>query len=37
MDKIICAPMGLDFGVPTETKINHRLIANQTKMKSSIP
>ena len=33
MDKIICAPMGPNFEVPTETKINHQLINNQTKMK----
>ena len=33
MDKIICAQMGPNFEVPTETKINHELIENQTKMK----
>ena len=33
MDKIICAPMGPNFEVPTETKINHQLIVNQIKMK----
>ena len=33
MDKIICAPMGPNFEAPTETKINHQLIANQKKMK----
>ena len=33
MDKIICAPMGPNFEVPTETKINHQLITNQTKIK----
>ena len=33
MDKIICAPMGPNFEVPTETNINHQLITNQTKMK----
>ena len=33
MDKIICAPMGPNFEVLTETKINHQLIENQTKMK----
>ena len=33
MEKIICAPMGPNFEVPTETKIIHQLITNQTKMK----
>ena len=33
MDKIICAPIGPNFEVSTETKINHQLIENQTKMK----
>ena len=33
MDKIIRAPMGHNFEVLTETKINHQLIENQTKMK----
>ena len=33
MDKIICAPMGPNFEVPTVTKIHHQLITNQTKMK----
>ena len=33
MDKIICAPVGPNFEVPTETKTSHQLIDNQTKMK----
>ena len=33
MDKIIFAPMGPNFEVPTETKINHQLTDNQKKMK----
>ena len=33
MDKIICAQMGPNFEVLTETKIDHQLIENQTKMK----
>ena len=33
MNKIICAPMRSNFEVPTETKINHQLITNQTKIK----
>ena len=33
MDKIICAPIGPNFEVPPETKINHQLITNQTKVK----
>ena len=33
MDKIICALMEPNFEVLTETKINHQLIENQTKMK----
>ena len=37
MDKIIFAPMGPNFEVPTETKINHQLIDNQTKMKLYLP
>ena len=32
MDKIICAPMGPNFEVPTVTKIHHQLITNQTKI-----
>ena len=31
MDKIIFAPMGPNFEVPTETKINHQLTDNQKK------
>ena len=33
MDEIFCAPIGPNFEVPTETKINHQLITNQTKVK----
>ena len=33
MEKIICAPMGPNFEVLTETKIIHQLVTNQTKMK----
>ena len=37
MDKIICAPKGSNFEVPTETKIDHQLnINNQTKMKLNL-
>ena len=31
MDKIIFAPMGPNFEVPTETKINHQLTDNPKK------
>ena len=33
MDKIMCAPMRSNFEVPIETKINHQLITNHTKIK----